>query len=204
MAGNIYYDDMAGTIVTAVSGATTWSNYYLRGGIASSNLPACPHIYGGDVFGMTFQMTHRKALYQPIRSVHMHWMPAGTAASNGANAPADGTYNIRINFAWGWFNRWDTIPTTLPNATGSPVDIPITVGGASDMMWKLQINGLISNLAAPANEGYSSILLVRCSRESGGADTYPGGLALLSMDAHIPIDRQGSVYEYSDYPPGTL
>ena len=203
MAGNIYYDNILGNLVTAVSGAATWSNFYLRG---TNQLPAYPHIYKSDLFAMTFQMPHRKTLYQPIKSVHLHWIAGGTSSSSGATAPADGTYNIQLSFTWGWYNRLDIIPATLPNSTGSPVDIPVTVTGGAVDMWKMQITNLISNLTLtnPASEGYSSILMVRCIRTNGGADTYPAGLVLVYMDAHVPVDRQGSVYEYSDYPPGEL
>lgn len=201
MPGNIYYDDVQGNLVTAVSGAATWSNFYLRG---TNQLPAYPHIYGGDIFAMTFQMPHRKTLGLSAKSVHLHWIAGGTSASSGANAPADGTYNIRLNFTWGWYDRFSVVPTTLPNSTGSPVDISVTVTGGLGDMWKMQITNLPTELAAPAGEGYSSILMVRCLRTNGGADTYPAGLVLVYMDAHVPVDRQGSVYEYSDVPPGTL
>ena len=65
-------------------------------------------------------------------------------------------------------------------------------------------SGTNITILSPTNEGYSSILMVRSIRTNGGADTYPGGLVLVYMDAHMPVDRQGSVFEYSDSPPGTL
>lgn len=191
MPGNIYYDDIIGNLVTATGGGATWTNRYLR---ASSDFPAYPHIATGDIFAMTFQMPHRKTLNLPAPSVHLHIVPAGVAGAT--STPTFG--NMRLDWGWGWYNYGDEITgTALPNTGTTNIDVQ------SGAFFKMMIYNLITNLQPPANEGYSDILMVKCTRNSTG-NVYTGDFALVYMDAHIPVDRQGSTYEYSDVPPGTL
>ena len=52
-------------------------------------------------------------------------------------------------------------------------------------------------IPAPANEGYSAILLVKVAR-NGGTFGNNNEIAIRYVDCHVPIDRFGSVQEYHD------
>ena len=188
----IRYDDVLGDLVTATGGGATWTNRYLRG---SSGFPAYPHIATGDIFAMTFQMPHRKLLNAPVKSIHLHYVPAGT--SGGTGTPTFG--DMKLSVKWGWYNLGDEITgTDLPNDVGT-VTIPVP----AENFFRMRISNLVADLTPPTNEGYSSILMVRCERLTTG-NVYTGDFALVYMDAHVPVDRTGSIYEYGDLPPGTL
>lgn len=178
------YDDIQGNLVTATGGGATWTNRYLR---ASNNFPAYPHLWTGDIFAMTFQMPHRKQLDSPVKGIHLHYVPTGI--NGGTGEPTYGS--AFFSLSWGWFNHGDII-TSLPNTIAS-IELAIPNGN----LFKLGILDMAQNLAAPTDEDYSSILMVRCERLAAG-NVYTGEIALVYMDAHIPVDRQGSINEYDD------
>lgn len=175
-SGHKYHDDIQGILGTALSGVTQYTpRQYRNTGIVM------PHIARNDVFSMQFQMPHAKQLLANLDSVHIHFIPI--ASANG---------NIIIDYAWGWYNHEDTVPDTLPN-TGSK-----TITLATTDQYKLKLESLITNLAYPTSEGYSTILLVKCTRLTTGDTWGTGEIALTYMDAHFPKDRYGSYNEASD------
>jgi hypothetical protein len=183
---NFRYNDIQGNLTTAVSGVTTWTNRFLK---TLNAFPVFPHIATTDIFHMTFQMSHAKRLGSPVASVHLHLIPTGV--NGGTTAPTYGDTTLAIR--WGWYNNLAEVAgTELPNAASNVV---VTV--ADGDLWKLRIVPLVENLAPPANEGYSSILMVRAERLSAG-NVFTGELAIAYMDAHIQVDRQGSILEYTD------
>jgi hypothetical protein len=176
ISGHKYHDDIQGILQTALSGATQYTmRQYRTTGIVM------PHIARNDIFSMAFQMPHRKQLDSALDSVHIHFIPI--ASANG---------DIIIDFAWGWYDINDTVPDTLPN-TGSK-----TITLATTDQYKHKIESLITNLAAPTTEGYSSILFVKCNRLTTGDTWGTGEIALAYMDAHYVVDRYGSYNEATD------
>jgi hypothetical protein len=176
ITGHKFHDDIQGQLQTALSGVTQYTfKQYRTTGIVM------PHIARDDVFSMVFQMPHRKFLGSAIDSVHIHFIPM-----IGANG------NVIISYAWGWYNHDDVVPDTLPN-TGSKT-IPLVIAD----QYKQKIVTLITNLAAPASEAYSSILYVKCTRLTAGDTWNSSDLALAYMDAHFLADRFGSYNETTD------
>lgn len=179
---SVKYKDQIGSLETAVGGGTTWTwAQYRTTGIAG------PVLLKNDLFSKVIQINHDKARGLVIPSVHLHYVPLGAV-----------TGNVSISYSWGWFNHNTEIPATLPNTSGSPTTWEVL---GTDQ-FKLKVKGLLFNVTPPANEDYSSFLLVTFQRANGTPDTYTGNLHIMGVDAHIPVDRDGSVYEYSDTPPG--
>lgn len=177
------HDDMQGILGTALVGVTTWTPAQYRStGVVMNN------IQSGDVFSMVFQMSHRKKLSTYLDSIHIHYI---------VNSSANG--DIAFTYAWGWYNMGDTIPSTLPN-TGTVADITL----ATTDQYKFKYNNLITNLAPPTSEGYSSILLCKfvAAAPADGTNWWSEGgtntIALAYMDAHYIVDRNGSLNEGTD------
>lgn len=175
------HDDIQGILGTAFAGATTFTPAEYR----TSNI-VLNEVGTGDVFSMIFQMPHRKKLGTACDSVHLHYIPL--VANDG---------DIAFTYTWGWYNTGDVIPATLPN-TGTVADITL----ASADQYKLKINSLITNLAAPTSETYSSILMVTFTAvaPADGTNWWTTGnkIAIVYMDAHFVVDRLGSVNEATD------
>ena len=84
------------------------------------------------------------------------------------------------------------IPAVLPN-TGTTI-IPLV----AEDQYKMKLKSLITNMAPPPNEGYSSILCVTVTRLTTGDTWGTEEIALAYMDAHVAVDRYGSYMEYTD------
>jgi len=175
------HEDQQGILGSALVGATTYTPAEYR----TTNI-VLNEVGSGDVFSMIFQFSHRKKLGTNLDSVHIHYIPI--AANDG---------DIAFTYAWGWYNMGDTIPVTLPN-TGTVADITL----ASADQYKLKISSLITNLAPPVNEAYSSILLVALTAvaPSDGTNWWTTGnkIGIVYMDTHYITDRKGSVNEATD------
>lgn len=144
-----------------------------------------------DVLYMTFQMSHRKKLGTAIDSVHIHYyLPSAPSAGQ----------TCLFNTEWTWFNDGlssEVVPATADwtKATGTALTFTGT-----EAAYSTGIFSVLTNLAAPTNEIYSSILLVKITRDSSGdgSDTYNDDLGLLFCDAHYVTDRTGSANESTD------
>lgn len=173
ISGHEYTDDVQGILETALAGVTQYTpRQYRTTGIVM------PHIARGDIFSMRFQMPHRKKLQTAAASVHLHAIPISAA---------DG--DIKISYSWGWYNNGSVIPDTLPNSDTATITL------ASSDQYKMKILTLISSLAAPTTETYSSILFVKCERLTAGDTWGTGEIALAYMDAHFLTNRIGSYNE---------
>lgn len=175
----VAHDDMKGYITTALSGGSQYTTRLYRNiGIAF------PFMANADVLGFNSQIYHRKQMGQPADSFHIHYIPMGSA--NGT---------IVFDVAWGWWNVNTAIPGTLPNTTTATLTL------ASTDQYIYKIFGLISNIPPPANEGYGSYFLCRITRNGGTwnpAGVNANELCILDADLHVPVDRNGSQYQYSD------
>ena len=172
--------DSFGTLSTVLQGGSTWTNRLLR-----STKVSAPHIAKNDYFAYKCQFNHDKKLLTNLDGFHVHIIPVG-AVSGGEV--------IHMTYAWGWLKNGDTYPDTLPN-TGQ-----CTITLSAGDQFKYLIKGLVSNMAYPTSEGYSSELFIEFHRSNDGNDTYSGEFALVDGDAHYLTNRTGSKYEYSDTP----
>lgn len=174
MIGFPRYNDMIShPAQTALTGVTQWTLRQIR----TTGIVA-PHLADKDVFSVMIQMQHMKQPGTPIKSFHIHYMPV---------ASANGT--IVFEYAWGFYNINSVIPDTLPN-TGT-----ITLTLATTDQYKHKIFNILEDIPV-GSETYSSMLIIKVTRNGG---TWAANeIALLSHDAHILIDRLGSVNETSD------
>lgn len=173
----VAYDDVQGTVGTALSGAAQYTLRQYR----STGL-VLPYLANGDYFTQIVQMPHTKKLGEPVASFHLHWI---------TEAAVTGT--IVFDWAWGFYNENGStpIPATLPNTGQTTLSI-----NATDQ-YLPKVSSLINNIPAPANEGYSAILLVKVAR-NGGTFGNNNEIAIRYVDCHVPIDRFGSAQEYHD------
>jgi len=173
----VSYDDVQGIVGTALTGANQWTTRQYR----NTGL-VFPFLANADFFTQIIQMPHRKKLGAPVESVHLHWIT--TAAVTGT---------VIWDFNWGFYNEngADPIPDVLPNA-GS---VTWNISAADQFLPK--VDTLISDIPAPVNEEYSAILLVRVAR-NGGTFGNNNEIGIRYVDAHVPVDRFGSINEFSD------
>lgn len=141
-----------------------------------------------EIAHFVFQLNHNKALGEPIKSLHMHFIPLEAVS---------GTMVFNINYHWnaGYLSE-------VPASTGW-TSTSATFVATSAHQYKHCIVNLATNIPAPSAEGYSSMFMVTINRIGSGLDDY-GTAGILYVDIHYPTDRQGSIFEYSDIPPGTI
>ena len=140
-----------------------------------------PHLARNDILSMVFQMPHRKQLDTALDSVHIHFIPLGT-----------GVGDLAFSYEWGWYKANEVVPATLPNTNS------LTVALVAEDQYKLKLASLITALAAPTSETYSSLLYVKCTRRTTGDTWGTDEIALAYMDAHYLVDRYGSYNEITD------
>ena len=178
------YTDVLGDISTAPTGSSQWLTAQIGAtGFFINWLQAGQN----DYFQFKSQVDHRFRPGVPLGDIHLHY----TLSS----APAAGnTINLEIQYAW--------VPIGQPIpliAAWTPLNHTITFAG-TEAATAHYLEELTTNVAAPANQTYSSILFFKCLRRSQGvgSDTYAGDLGLLYMDCHVQADRVGSKYEDHD------
>lgn len=183
ITGHAYHDDLQG-IVGHATGVSALGTITIR----DTGFPILAFQNANDdIIYYTFQMPHKKRLGEALDSVHLHYyLPTAPTAGD----------TIMMDYEWTWFNNGDTIPATA-DWTKSSTTITFT---GTEAQYSTGIESIISNLTAPVDEEYSSILLVKLTRNSTGSpsDTYAADLGVLYVDAHFPTDRYGSYNEYAD------
>ena len=146
-----------------------------------------------DTLSLTFQFSHRRQLGSPLDSIHIHYVPMVNPVA---------IQNVYFSYSYSWQTVDAVFPALVSWVSGN-LTLPI---GTTDA-FKHKYAPLISAIAAPANEIYSSVLLFRITRlGTSPSDTYntdkatpPGtsaaNLGLLYFDCHYITDRRGSVTE---------
>jgi len=177
------HDDMQG-IMTTVSGGSALGTLAIRD-------TACTMLAfqnaNDDIAVQVYQFTHRKKLNTNLDSVHLHYFLPNKPNANDT---------VILQYAWVWYNNGAVIPAIANWNTGTKTH---TFTG-SEAQYSTGIINVITNLAHPENEQYSSLLRVKVTRDSTGvgSDTYNADLGIDYFDVHFIADRQGSIYEYTD------
>lgn len=145
-----------------------------------------------DVLTTIMQMAHAKALGSNLGDLHMHVVPMAAGAGD-----------VYFEVSYSWQNVGGTFPATASWTTSN-----VTASFVAGDQYDHKTITLLSDIAPPASEGYSSILLCTITRlGTNTLDTYTtnkdhgtgaANLGILSIDGHIPIDRVGSVNTFSD------
>jgi hypothetical protein len=174
--GNDVYDDMQG-ITSSVSGGSALGTLTIRD--TGVTIPSFQNIHD-DVLHFTVQFSHRKKLLADCGSFHLHcYLP---------NAPVNGNTLI-FDYAYTWLNYDSVIPQLASWTTGTT-----TYTFTNEVQYQLLIVPIIETIAHPVNESPSSILIVKCTRDSTGvgSDTYNSDLGLIYADVHYPMDKWGT------------
>jgi len=143
-----------------------------------------------DALSLSMEMPTNKRLGSPLGEIHIHCIPMV--------APASSPLNVYFQLDYAWHNIGVEFPVAGSWVTTNPV-MPVATGDE----FKVKEFVLASNISAPANEAYDSILLIRVARLGTNInDTYntnkAGGtaqanLGLVSVDFPILSDRIGSI-----------
>jgi hypothetical protein len=173
------YTDVLGEIATAPSGAAQWATAQIGAtGFFINWLQAGQN----DYFQLKSQVDHRFGKAQPVADVHVHYTLSAVPA-------AGQTVNLELAYCWVPINQ----PIPLIGAWGTATPV-LTFLGTEAAQAHYVFALLPGGITVPANQTYSSILFIKCTRRSQGvgADTYAGNFGLLYVDAHIQADRVGS------------
>lgn len=170
--GHTAHKDSMSKLGTAISGVTQYTMRALRG-----TKVTCAHIAKQDIFSDIIQLNHDKTLQAAIDDYHIHFIPIGAVAGGEA---------IALDVAYAFLTHGNEFPNALTSAGTIRIDLV-----AGDQ-YKLKIKQLLTDIAAPANELYSSFLFVEATRRNDGQDTYAHEIAIIGSDAHYPSDRYGS------------
>lgn len=178
------HDDQQGEVRTVPTGAAQWLTAQIgTTGFIINWLQAGQD----DYFQVSLQFTHRKALQTALDSFHIHYLLS--------SAPGAGQ-TVLLDYAYTWFLVGQAVPLIGTWTTGT---YPLTFTGTEAALTQY-IAPVVTNVAAPANETYSSTFLIKITRNSTGpgSDTYGGDFGLLHADAHFVTNRFGSVNEHAD------
>jgi hypothetical protein len=143
---------------------------------------------------VAIQFNHNRRPGSPIADVHVHVVPMVAPA-------ADRVVYFRINYVWVGIGEVIPAPTSW-DTNQTQMDVLTTDG------FKHILHVLVTNIPPPATEGPSSFLLCEVIREGAteAGDTFDddkavgtasANLALLGVDAHYEVDRDGSLTEDS-------
>jgi len=148
-----------------------------------------------DTLSLTFQFSHKRKLGSPLDGIHIHYIAMVNPAA---------IENVYFSYSYSWQTEGGEFPL-LASWTNGNATLPI---GTTDA-FKNKLFSIVTNIAAPANETTSSILLFRITRlGTDPLDTYdtdkatpPGtsaaNLGLQYFDCHFITDRRGSVSEFA-------
>jgi hypothetical protein len=172
------YTDVLGEIATAPVGASQWLTAQIGAtGFFINWLQAGQN----DYFQLKIQVDHRFGLAQPLADIHIHYVLSSAPAA---------AQTVKLEIAYCWVPIGQPIPLigVWPTAT------PTKTFAGTEAALTHYVHELVTNVATPANQTYSSILFLKVLRRSqgGGADTYAGNFGLLYVDSHVLADRVGS------------
>lgn len=153
-----------------------------------------------DTVSIAIQYPHGRLVGRTIRDIHMHYVPMvspGTAA-------LDAYFRVRYS--------WQGVGGTFPALVGwSEDNVTVTVE-PGDEFDHLYVD-LLTDIAAPTGDTYSSILLLEVTRlgNSSTLDTYnvsktenvppntaAANFCILAIDSHYPVEQDGSYAETGD------
>lgn len=186
------YDDMIGNVQAAAGVSSLTIEAYRD---TPFLMPFFRHDQDDSLY-FTFQFSHRKKLGGVVKSVHIHCVPMVNPA-------------VAQDVYFGYSYSWQIMEGAFP-ALGSWVSGNSTFQVGVADAFKHKYHQIVADIAAPANETHSSVLLFRLTRlGTDPLDTYstnkavpPGtaaaNLGLLYVDCHYLADRRGSVAELSD------
>lgn len=178
------HDDMLGKLRTAVTGASQTTVAQVR------DTGFLLEWFAGnadDFQQLTIQVPHWRKLGSPLDSLHIHYVL--TTAPNAAET-------VFLDYAYAWISPGQAVPA-LTGWTANTATLTFTGSEGANFYGVFSI---VTNVAAPANEGYGGIIMMKITRNAFGSpsDTYAGDFGILDVDAHSIKDRMGSAFEVTD------
>ena len=177
----VAHDDMLGEVRSAISGATQWTQAqindtgFILGWLLNNS---------NDFFQVKIQMSHRRNLGTALDSVHIHYLLENSATAGET---------IVWSGAYAWIQPGSVIPANSGWTAFSGAGLTQTLPTAAAYYYGL--HSIQANIAAPANEGYGGMLLIKITRGNG---THGGRVGILDCDAHSQMNRLGSYNEATD------
>jgi len=177
-ANKEYHRDSFGQLQSVLTGASTWTLRLVR-----NTKMVAPHVAKNDVFTYKCQINHDKDLGTALDGFHVHISPIGAVTPGQV---------ISIDFGYVWLTNGNTFPDTFTTTGNAPITL------ASGDQYKYLIKNIVTGIAAPTGEGYSSEFFIQCTRRNDATDTYAGEFALWDGDVHYKAEKIGSYYEFND------
>lgn len=191
LAHRAAYDDQQGAFYSAAIGRALTVEAYRN---TNSFLPYYRHDRD-DYLTVVLQFTHRKRLGSALASVHLHYIPEVPLLL--------AAQNVYFYYEYSWQTTGGVFPALATWTTGNAT---LTINPAD--VYKHLLFNIVTNVAAPANEGYSSIMVFTLARlGTSGLDTFTtakssgtaaANLAIIGLDQHLIVDRSGSLREGSE------
>jgi len=179
------HDDMLGRVRTAITGAVQATIAQIRdtGFLLEWLMPNAD-----DYEQVTIQVPHRRKIGSLLDSLHIHYVLDDTAPNEGEE--------VWIDYAYCWISPGEAVPAIVDWSDGSAV---LTFDGTEGAHY-YNVFSIETLISPPEDEGYGGMILLKMIRNSTGtpSDTYPGAFGVIDVDAHTPVDRLGSFYEFSD------
>lgn len=175
------HDDMLGEVRSGITGATSWQlaqindTGFILGWLRNNS---------NDFFQVKIQVPHRRNLGTALDSIHIHYI------LEIASSPAE---QVVFSGSYAWMQPGAAVPNNAGWTAFSGAGLTLTLGARDAYYYGL--HSIQTNIAAPANEGYGGILLIKITRGNG---SYAGRLGVLDCDAHSQMNRIGSINEASD------
>lgn len=135
------------------------------------------------------QFPHRRRTSAALADIHLHYIPMVNPASAKV---------VYLSLEYAWAGIGEEMPADAGWSKSNPT---ITINTTD--AYKHLLADLATNIAAPAGDTYSSILLLRLGRlgtslndtydDNKGDHTSQANLGLLYVDLHFLCDRFGSI-----------
>lgn len=176
----VAHDDMMGYITTGLAN----SHQYLEKEVRDTGFPI-PHLRNnsGDYYCVYAQSFHRRKHNVNLDSIHMH-------------IHLDQPYTAGQTIVWELYYNW-VVPNTIHKPFAEWTQLPNIVQTYTTNLpqfWDTNYS-LVVDVPFPNPEGYGATLLWRIVRGNG---TYTGNVGIYASDAHVPVNKDGSKYEFSD------
>lgn len=177
------YDDMFGTIRSALGGATQWVEEVITG---TTFVVGALRNNSNDMVQLFIEPEHEFVTNAVVGDLHAHIILQ--AAASGANQ------TILFTGSYAWIKNGEAMPATA-GWTALPNPMTITLTGTPAVRTYLIVTLVTGTITPPVDGGYGSVLCIILTRGNG---TYTGNIGIFNIACHALKDRNGSTNLASD------